>query len=154
MRHRITFLLCLALAACSTTPPKVRVAPAPVGNVVYFPKLSTKITPAAAAVINHIAAEANSQSDRQVEIVGPSTRLVPGYSPGLASARFVAVEHALAAAGVPEKHISRSAIAYFPANPEASDTQGFELRVVLDDKPRPPERPLKRAVAGHQHYIH
>ncbi|HEX3944296.1 MAG TPA: hypothetical protein VHW69_09430 [Rhizomicrobium sp.] len=154
MRYRITFLLCLALAACSTTPPKVKVVSAPVGNVVYFPKLSTKITPAAAAVINRIAAEANSQPDMLVEIVGPSTRLVPGYSPGLAGARFVAVEHALAAAGVPEKHVSRSAIAYFPANPEASETQGFELRVVLDDKPRPPERPRKRAAAGHEHYIH
>jgi outer membrane protein OmpA-like peptidoglycan-associated protein len=154
MRYRITFLLCTALAACATTPPKVRVAPAPVGNVVYFPKLSTKITPAAAAVINRIAAEANSQPDTLVEIVGPSTRLVPGYSPGLASARFVAVEHALEAAGVPEKHIAHSAVSYFPADPDASEAQSFELRAVQDERPKSADGPRKHAAAGHQHYIH
>ena len=153
MRYCIAALLCLSLAACATTRPKIAAPAAPAADVVVFPKLSTKITPAAAAVINRIASEANSQPDKMVEMVAPPSKPAPGYDPGLTAPRTIILEHALIAAGVPAKRIARRTLTATPEGADPSGSQHFDLHLVLDRIPNV-SGTRKHAAIKREHYIH
>ncbi|HEX3654141.1 MAG TPA: hypothetical protein VHU18_15075 [Rhizomicrobium sp.] len=152
-RYWIAVLFCLPLAACVTRAPRISAPPPPAGNVVVFPNLSLTITPAAAAVINRIASEANAQPDKIVEVVAPPTKPSPGYDPGLAGSRIVVVEHALIAAGVPEKRLARRTLVVRSEAADPSGSQHFDLHLVLNQK-QPVPSVHKHASAKGQHYIH
>ncbi len=153
MRYWIAILLCLSLAACAATRPKIGAPASPAADVVVFPKLSTKITPAAAAVINRIASEANSQPDKIVEMVAPPSKRAPGYDPGLAAPRAVIVEHALIAAGVPAKRIARRTLTATPEGADPSGSQRFDLHLVLNRMSNA-SGTRKHAAINREHYIH
>jgi hypothetical protein len=153
MRYCIAALLCLSLAACATTRPKISGPPQGSGDVVVFPKLSTKITPAAAAVINRIASEANSQPDKIIEVIAPPSRQAPGYDAGLVAPRIVIVEHALIAAGVPAKRIARRTLAATPEGADPSGSQRFDLRLVLN-RTLNVSGARKHAAIKRENYIH
>lgn len=133
MQFRSVLFLCLGLAACGTMKPPPLPAPSdarPFVYIVFFPKSTATLSPKAAAVINTAAADANRHRWRMVEITGPSTRKVPGYSPGLAGPRIQAVRHGLVAAGVEEKRIARVARSSPDLRADEKGGQRVEIRLV------------------------
>jgi len=127
MRHSAVTLLCFWLAACATTHKPL--PPQPSVYVVAFPRASLAISQRAAAVINSIAADANRHRTLIVQVTGPPTKKQPGYNPGLAAPRMVAVERALIAPGVDRNRIIRN-IAAPEMVAELAGGQEIQIRVV------------------------
>jgi len=64
-----------------------------------------------------------------VQVTGPPTKKQPGYDPGLAAPRLVAVERALVAAGVDRNRIIRN-IAAPEMVTELAGGQRIQIRLV------------------------
>ena len=84
--------------------------PSPPPYVVFFQNDSVAISRQAAFIINRAAVDANRHATKVVEVTGPSTKKTKHYNPGLAEPRMVAVERALAAAGVDEARIVQTSL--------------------------------------------
>lgn len=125
MRWLAALTIGLALAACSTA---WRTSPA--AYVVFFPNNSIAIPTDGAAIIASAAADAKAHSDKMVEVAGPSTKVAPGYNPGLAAPRIAAVEHALMVAGVDPKRLVRSSLTTGDLKGGSTGAQRVEIRLV------------------------
>ncbi|MBV8799645.1 MAG: hypothetical protein JO208_07545 [Alphaproteobacteria bacterium] len=123
-------LLFLALAGCTSMPnPSQRPPPA---YVIFFQDDSTAISRQAAFIINRAAVDANHHANKVVEVTGPSTTKTKHYNPSLAGPRIVAVEHALAAAGVEERRIVEASLPppSLKLKEDATSAQRVEIRMV------------------------
>ncbi|HEY1961812.1 MAG TPA: OmpA family protein, partial [Rhizomicrobium sp.] len=117
--------LCVAVAACATTPKNP-----PTTYLVFFPPHSALLVPNAARTLNKVAADANGHA-AVVEVSGPTAKRTSRRKPTLAEQRTVAVEHALVAAGVPEERMRR-----VPAKPSRKQDPAEEpVQVRLAIKP-------------------
>ena len=131
MRFVAALLLCGVLAACATAqkaPP-----PPPDYYLIVFQGKATAILPKAAATINRVAATANANPGKLVQVTGPSTKGVPHYNPRLAKERMREVEHALEAVGIDKKRIVPVFIRAANLKPDGTGSQQIEIRLV--DKP-------------------
>jgi outer membrane protein OmpA-like peptidoglycan-associated protein len=105
MRKILVLIAALSVSGCAawnfiSGPPAV--------FVVFFPDRSTDMTPAAQEIAHNVAAAAHLSPEKVVEITGPSTKVAPGYDPGLAEPRMEAVEQALQRDGVSPDRIVRA----------------------------------------------
>jgi outer membrane protein OmpA-like peptidoglycan-associated protein len=123
------FIFCLLLAGCGT----LFNSEPPPAYVVFFPDNSLDITPDAQAIVKSAAAKASFNPGQMVAVAGPSTKIAPGYNPGLAEPRIAAVERALVAAGVPTSRLVRASLTTANAKVDATGAQRVEIRLV--DKP-------------------
>ena len=128
MRWLAALTIGLALAACTTA----QQSP-PAAYVVFFSNNSTAIPPDGATIIAGAAADARAHGDKSVAVAGPSTKIGPGYDPGLAEPRIAAVEHALVAAGVDQKRLVRTSLTTGDLKVGSTGAQRVEIRLV--DKP-------------------
>ena len=131
--QRFGVLLLLALAGCASM--RTAPQPSPPPYVVFFQNDSVAISRQAAFIINRAAVDANRHATKVVEVAGPSTKKTKHYNPGLAEPRMVAVERALAAAGVDEARIVQTSLPPPSAKlkEDATSAQRVEIRVL--DKP-------------------
>ena len=127
MRIAAALVLCVAVAACATTPK----APPPNVFLIFFPPNSANLLPNAARVLNGVAANANRQG-AMVEVSGPPPTRARHRRPSIAEQRTVAVEHALVAAGVPEERLHRVPTVVARRKP---DPAGEPVQVRLAIKP-------------------
>jgi len=128
MRWLAALTIGLALAACTTAPRNP-----PPAYVVFFPNNSIVIPADGASIIASAAADARAHGDKMVEVAGPSTKIAPGYNPGLAAPRISAVEHALMVAGVDPKRLARTSLTTGDVKAGNTGAQRVEIRLV--DKP-------------------
>jgi len=122
-------LFCLVLAGCGT----LFSSEPPPAYVVFFADNSLDIAPDAQAIVKSAAAKANLNPGQMVAVAGPSTKVAPGYNPGLAEPRIAAVERALIAAGVPSNRLVRASLTTGNAKVDVTGAQRVEIRLV--DKP-------------------
>lgn len=122
-------LVCLVLAGCGT----LFNSEPPPAYVVFFADNSLDIAPDAQAIVKSAAAKANLNPGQMVAVAGPSTKVAPGYNPGLAEPRIAAVERALIAAGVPSNRLVRASLTTGNAKVDVTGAQRVEIRLV--DKP-------------------
>ena len=128
MRWFAALTIGLLLAACTTAPQNP-----PAAYVVFFQNNSTAIPVAGSSIIASAAADARMHADKMVAVAGPSTKIAPGYDPGLAEPRISAVEHALIAAGVAQTRLVRTSLTTGDIKAGATGDQRVEIRLV--DKP-------------------
>ncbi len=131
--QRFRVLLLLALAGCASM--RSAPQPPPPAYVVFFQNDSVAISRQAAFIINRAAVDANRHATKIVEVTGPSTKKTKHYNPGFAGPRMLAVERALAAAGVDETRIVQTSLPLPSAKlkEDATSAQRVEIRVL--DKP-------------------
>lgn len=125
----VTLVLCLLLAGCGTW---FNSEPPP-AYVVFFPDSSLEIPPDAQTIVKSAAAKASLNAGQMVVVAGPSTKIAPGYNPGLAEPRIAAVERALVAAGIPSTRLVRASLTTADAKVDITGAQRVEIRLV--DKP-------------------
>lgn len=131
-RLAVVVALMLGLAGCSawnfaSAPPDV--------FVVFFFDQSTDLSPDGRQIIDKVAAAAHLSPEKIVQLTGPSTKVTPGYDPGLAEPRIHAVELALQANGVSPDRMVRSAETTDAVKlaTDPSGAQRVEIRLV--DRP-------------------
>lgn len=136
MRARLTIVLCLALTGCGirTINPfdSIQNGPneRPAAYVVFFQGHETSLSPDAKRIIAAVADEAKNRSGLQVEVSGPSTRIVPGYDPRYAQPRIDAVMAELMADGVSRDRIAEGSSLTDTLKADINDDQRVEMRVI------------------------
>jgi hypothetical protein len=120
------------LAACALTRNEPQKQQA---YVVFFQDNSTAISRQAAFIINSAVVDANHHTMKIVEVSGPATKATRHYNPGLAEPRIIAVEHALAAAGVDENRIIRISLPPPSTKMKTDSTGAQRVEIRILDKP-------------------
>ncbi len=134
MRKLYILTLLLGLGGCGTfdfmSPPSV--------YVVFFQAHGTALTDDGRHIVDHVAADAKTQSAKIIQLTGPSTQVAPGYDPSLAEPRIDAVEAALIADGIGKDRIVRTSETTDGLNVthDPSGAQRVEMR--LADRPAGP----------------
>lgn len=113
------------LAGCAS------IAPAAHKYIVFFNAKSVELSPDAKEVVNLAAAAIRDTHPALVVVAGePNTVTAPGYDPRLAEPRFMAVEQALAAAGVDSNTMARAELTDLEAKVGATGDRRVEIRLL------------------------
>lgn len=137
MRGRGGPVACILLAACSTVKPV-----GPPAYRVSFSEQSWEIRPRTAMVLNSVAVDANRHHGKVVEVIGPAPHGKGGPAARLVHQRIVAIEQALAAAGVDERRIVTAPLERADAA-DPMDAEQVEIQVT-EGPPSAPPKPNRK----------
>ncbi len=131
MRKFLVLALAFGLAGCGTFtflsgPPPVFVA--------FFPDHETALTAAGQKIVADAATAAKMHGGQVVQLSGPSTKVAPGYDPGLAEPRIHAVEQALIADGVSANRLVRASETTDGINVKSDPSGAQRVEIRLTDK--------------------
>jgi hypothetical protein len=125
MRALTLAFAALCLAACST----FQAAPKTDVFVVFFEGQTVELTPEAKTIIASAAAAGKKPGVSVVTIAGPSTKIAPGYDPGLASPRIDLVQRELMADGITADRRAQASLTTDDVKVPTSGAQRVEIRI-------------------------